>query len=191
MVEKIGSVSVYSTGWQVVALLLILLRFRSDGEGNTEFWGGRSRKKCLDEIVERGWLEIGPKDKLPYPSMESPEERWKNLVSWAREHCAQAGFIERQPRDCWRPTKIGLNEGALLRKRFMAGELNVRECYMWTKKFKKFMCADYSPDSSDVQRPRYDIYKDMLPSHRKSVRGNKKLNLYDDIFEIIGGDEDV
>ncbi len=163
MNEHFAGLNIYTTRGQFAVLL---------GQALRELQHGPERQECFEFIKRQNWLDIHPADSRPYPSV-SNEPRWQTLLSWAREDLAVRDYIDRSINNCWRPTMDGINESILIHRRFASGELHVRECYMWTVKFKKHMCPTYQPSDNETQRPPH-VYEDELPKWQNSVRGNSK-----------------
>ena len=81
-------------------------------------------------ILKLRWFDVRPEDTVPYPGAGYPEPRWQTLIAFRREDCVENGYIERIPRDSWRPTKSGLNVELDIRGRFASGELDLRAAYL-------------------------------------------------------------
>lgn len=163
MNELYAGINIYSTIGQLAVLL---------GQALRELQHGPERQECFEFIKRQNWLDIQPADLKPYPSVAT-EPRWQTLLSWARENLAISDYIDRSSRNSWRPTKVGINKSVEIKRLYASGALDVRECYMWTAKFKKHMCSTYQPSDKENQRPPC-MYEDELDQWQKSVRGNSK-----------------
>lgn len=147
--------------------------------------GRCTKQEVLGHISEWRWFDVRSEDLPPYPESHTDEQRWKTFLAWDRESCAGSEFIDRSERGQWDATTKGLNEAALIRQEFERCELDVRKCYLWTPVFKKHMCSSYEPSNDDARRPVPSIWEDLLPSWRKSVRGNQNDPPYIDVDDLL------
>jgi len=134
--------SVYSKEGQAVFLVLYAL---------LELGGVCSKQEVLDFIERAEYYDLKAHDLPPYKNQTEP--RYHTLVGWARFHAVQLGWmVDVDEKDNWQLSRDG--RGILDRtiQRYRSGELSVRECYLWTPKFKKLVDPTYEPSPKDRQR---------------------------------------
>ena len=156
----VGNIHPYQPRWQGIVLLLTVLAVRR---------GGLSKQEALGEIVEEGWFAIEQDDKIAYPSnleRGCTEARWKTGICWARKDCVEKGLLETNgQRDNWNVVAAGLDWRESVARACKAGNLDVRQCYLWSQSFKRRMQPAYQP-GRDKPRP-LRLYDDWFVSHRQ------------------------
>ncbi len=134
---------VYSNRGQGVFLVLYTLR---------ELSGACTKKEVLAFIQDGDLYDITRHDLPPYESKDEP--KYHTLLCWARKDAVEDGWmLDTGERDAWQLARPGreLLERAILR--FRDGTLSVRECYLWTPKFKKQIDPTFVPSPEDRIRP--------------------------------------
>lgn len=139
---------------------------------------GAYTKQDVLAIVERlKWFDLRQDDKIPYPTVQSKEPRWKTMIAFTRKDCVEDKLFEDDgTRDSWQITKKGRNVFAIFREYFASGELDCTRCYMWSHVFKKHMNPQYSPSERDLDRPG-DVYKDYYRAN--ILEKYRNMSLYD------------
>ena len=141
----------YSTSSQMTILLLGAL---------INHKGAYAKQQVLTIVEGLKWFDLRQDDKIPYPTVQSKEPRWKTLIAIARRDCVESNFFEDNgTRDNWQISKKGGNVFALFRENYASGELDCSKCYMWSHVLKKHMNPGYSPSERDLDRPG-DVYND-------------------------------
>jgi hypothetical protein len=112
----------------------------------------RTKQEAVAFIQAQGWFDLRPGDWKPYDTQTEP--RWHSMIAWARLACVHREFMfPHDENDHWEITRKGLEKIERLRGRFASGELDVRRCYYWSRKFKKWMTPSYEPSDNDHRRP--------------------------------------
>ena len=122
--------------------------------------GAYSKQDVISIIEGLKWFNLRQEDKLPYPTVQSKEPRWKTLVAFTRKDCVEHNLFDNDEcYDSWQISKDGRNIYTEFREAYAAGELDCSKCYMWSSVFKKHLMPEYSPSARDLHRPN-DVYKD-------------------------------
>jgi hypothetical protein len=117
-----------------------------------ELGGSCSKEEVLDLIEHRGLYEITRHDLPAYDGQGEP--KYHTLLAWARKDALVEGWLEdTSERNAWQLSRLGREKLESVALRYKRGELNVRECYLWTPKFKKEVDRTYLPSSADRARP--------------------------------------
>lgn len=166
---EIDGISVLKTRGQVLIMLLAALQ---------SLRGPRNKKEVISEISEKRWWWLHPEDSAPYPSqnLTSREPRWQTLIAWARNDGVERKLVLNEGHDSWEATTEGLNIVPKVKSALRSGQVDVRECYLWSPTFKALMLPSYSPSELDTPRPQR-FYEDHLQSWEKSVQGNEFTRL--------------
>lgn len=145
---------VYQKRGQCISLLLAALN---------ELGGSNPKSDVIRFIAEQRWFELQPEDKKPYPSQidNSREPRWHTLIAWARKDSSLHDLVNDHEHNSWSLTRYGREKWEAKRKDFESGKLKATKCYLWTAKFKSYMCPSYKPGPDDEQRPIY-FYQDIF-----------------------------
>jgi hypothetical protein len=56
-------------------------------------------------------------------------------------------------RDCWELARAGKEKIDAITDRFLAKKLDIRKCYLWTKRLKHILDPTYAPSDKDAKRP--------------------------------------
>lgn len=140
--------------------------------------GAYPKQDVLAIVAGLKWFDLRQDDKIPYPTVQSKEPRWKTLIAFTRKDCVEDGLFEDDgTRDSWQISKNGRNVFAIFRENFASGELDCSKCYMWSNVLKKHMNPGYSPSERDLGRPG-DVYKDY---YKASVLGKYLTISLDDL----------
>ena len=121
------------------------------------------KQDAIRYIASHRYFDIREEDLAPYPKSLTTEPRWHTLIAWGRKSCLVEGFIMGSERDSWEITREGVEEIASVRAKYFSGQLQARNCYMWTTLFKKVMQPGYSLSATDAKRP-LDVYRDVQDS---------------------------
>lgn len=135
-------------------MMILLLGALSDRKG------AYSKQDVLAIIEELKWFDLRQDDKVPYPTVQSKEQRWKTLIAFTRKDCVEDKLFEDDGcHDSWQISKNGRNIYARFKDAFASGKLDCSKCYMWSDVFKKHLRPEYTPSERDMDRPG-DVYKD-------------------------------
>ena len=142
--------NVYSNRGQGVFLVLYTLR---------ELSGACTKRDVLAFIQDGGIYEITRHDLPPYETKDEP--KYHTLLCWARKDAVELEWmLDTEERDAWQLARSGRELLERTIRRFRGGNLSVRECYLWTPKFKSQMDLTYQPSPADRRRPE-DQYSEL------------------------------
>lgn len=140
---KTPQMNVYSNRGQGVFLVLYSLR---------ELGDSGTKQDVLRFIQDADLYEITRHDLPAYETQGEP--RYHTLLAWARKDALMRGWlIETNQRDDWQLSRSGRDILDRTTARYRNGQLRVRECYLWTQKFKKQTDPNYEPSPQDRVRP--------------------------------------
>ena len=140
---KKKQINVYGNRGQGVFLVLYSLR---------ELGGACTKREVLRFIQDADLYEITRHDLPAYENQNEP--RYHTLLAWARKDALVMGWlIDTKERDAWQLSRDGRDILDRTSLRFQNGNLRVRECYLWTPKFKRQTDPSYEPSSQDRVRP--------------------------------------
>jgi len=76
------------------------------------------------------------------------------MIAFGRQWAVERRLLsENTERDQWEISPPGKERFDGVREKFRNGKYNVRRCYLWSSKFKKWICPDYEPSEQDSKRP--------------------------------------
>lgn len=134
---------VYSNRGQGVLLVLYSLN---------ELWGSCTKQEVLRFIQRAGLYEVTRHDLPPYDGQNEP--KYHTLLCWARKDAIEREWmLDTGERDAWQLARPGREILDRSVARFRSGQLRVRECYLWTPKFKKLIDPAYALGPEDSVRP--------------------------------------
>ena len=141
----------YSNRGQGVFLVLYALR---------ELCGACTKREVLRFIQDADFYEITRHDLPPYPGQNEPQ--YHTLLAWARKDALiKCWIVDTSERDAWQLSAMGRTLLDKTISRYRKEELLVKECYLWTPKFKKLIDPVYVPSSDDARRPE-DVRAELL-----------------------------
>ena len=115
-----------------------------------------TKQDVITYIERQGWFDIHPEDLRP---QNNYEPRWHTLIAAGRFHGVASGWMmPHDQNDHWEISREGHDVLAKLRLRFSSGEYDVRNGYLWSPRFKKWLCPTYAPSDRDWPRPSDQIY---------------------------------
>ena len=133
----------YSNRGQGVLLVLYSLR---------ELGGSCTKREVITFIQDADLYEITRHDLPPYEKQNEP--RYHTLLAWARKDAFDNDWLIRPaPPDAWQLSRDGRDVLDRMTARCRKGELKVKECYLWTQRFKKQVDPAYVPSPDDRVRP--------------------------------------
>ena len=140
---KTKRMNVYSNRGQGVFLVLYSL---------LELGGVCTKQEVLAFIQDADLYEITRHDLPPYDNQNEP--RYHTLLAWARKDALLSEWLsDTGERDAWELSREGRAILDRTTTRYRSGELRVRECYLWTPKFKKQVDPTYELSPLDRVRP--------------------------------------
>ena len=115
--------------------------------------GGACTKREVLMFIQDGDLyEITRHDLPSYESQNEP--KYHTLLAWARKDALIAEWlIDTDERDAWQISRLGRAVLERTTGRYRGGELSVRNCYLWTQRFKRIVDPAYVPSPEDKIRP--------------------------------------
>lgn len=116
------------------------------------------KQEVIEYIRQRRYLDIRPEDLESYITQIEP--RWNTDIAFRRKDGVERGLLFNNQRDAWELTRDGIECLEKIKTAFAAQEYNVKECYLWTKHFKKALDPSYRPSTDDKLRPR--DYRNMV-----------------------------
>jgi hypothetical protein len=124
--------------------------------------GGLPKSEVISRIRERNWFDIQLEDKQPYQSNKhgSKEARWITIIAWARKDAVERHLMHSGTRDNWDLNSAGLDAFSAISRAFHATQLDVRQCYLWSRIFKQHMDGCYTPGQPERTRPAWLYYGD-------------------------------
>jgi hypothetical protein len=123
-----------------------------------DFGSCMSKQATIDYVHTRGWFNLEPEDRDPFPSQT--EQKWRTMLAYARKDCADRDLLDKGAgRDIWQLTRKGRECFEKVRNGLQDGQ-SVRRGFLWSPKFKKWLCSGYEPSDADVKRP--SNYRDAL-----------------------------
>ncbi len=122
--------------------------------GLVDLGGESTPLGTLAYIEERGFFDVRPEDRLPYPAALDADPRWEALLKWASKVCIEGGCMREEDSGSWRITEAGQQLYKQCVELFGNGSWNIRRCYLWSDTFKRRFVPRFRSRSSDPQRPR-------------------------------------
>ena len=157
-------------------MLLAALRDLYLNEGR----GVVTKREAISYIAKADWFALEPEDAKPYPSQRfqsgGGEPRWHTLIAWARKDSVLRDMVSYQGKDMWGLTHLGRDIIDHFHSLCRSGIRSVAPCFLWSIKFKQFMCPSYQASSKDTKRPKF--FYDDLPSEL-----HHELEEFDEFFE--------
>ena len=136
-------INIYSSRGQGVVLVLHSLR---------DLGGACTKQEVIDFIQHADLYELTRHDLPPYEGQSEP--RYHTLLAWARKDALINGWlIDTTERDAWQLSRDGRDILDKTIRRYRTGNLSVKQCYLWTPKFKKQVDPAYEPSAEDKVRP--------------------------------------
>ena len=121
-----NQISAYSNRGQGVVLVLFALH---------TLGGSNSKREVIDHISRSGWYEVTRHDLPPYENQNEP--KYHTLLAWARKDCYQKDWLlPTDSKDDWSISRSGRSVLDKNIRRYQAGELSVRKCYLWKPNFQ-------------------------------------------------------
>jgi hypothetical protein len=134
---------IYSNRGQGVFLVLYSLR---------KLGGICTKQEVISFIQHADLYEISRHDLPPYKDQSEP--RYHTLIAWARKDAMlEEWLVDTKERDAWQLSRDGADMLDRTTRRYQTSELTVRNCYLWTAKFKRQIDQTYKPSPEDAKRP--------------------------------------
>ena len=142
MPTELSPIKVFSPRGQCIVLLFAALR---------ELGVTSTRRQVVAFIDTQHWFAKEEEDLKPYPSQVEP--RWKTLLAWGRKDAVLRTWGLNHERDGWAISREGHRIWDRAHRKFTSHEWQVSLGYLWTPKFKNYLCQDYKQSASDLRRP--------------------------------------
>lgn len=114
--------------------------------------GGANTEQMVREFIGAAdYYRADRHDLPPYAGLDA--EKYHVLMAWARKDCVDRGLIRERGEDAWELSLSGRWKLRKIQRWCESGRFDLRQCYLWTPKFKALMDPEYKYSSKDARGP--------------------------------------